>query len=344
MKISVLIPCHNEEKSIEACVLSCLNQTRKPDQIVVVNDGSTDKSREILMKYYDQITLVNLPKQTGNKSFAQQFGLKFITGDIFITTDGDTLLDKDFVKFVEENFNENKEISALGGYVRSQKHNWITACRAFEYTIGQNLHKLAQHHMGFLFVIPGAAGAFKTNDFKNNIYFEHDTLTEDLDFTYRLHSLDMKIMYDMRLIAYTQDPVTLSSYMNQMRRWFGGGWQCLLKHHKLATKQPKIALELSFMYFEGFVFSTLLFILPLISLKFFSYFVLSYFIMIILFAVFSTIRERRLEFILITIPYSFLVIVNSYVFLEQFIKEVLLKKRNLSWYQPERFNLGVVNK
>ncbi|MCA9361498.1 glycosyltransferase [Candidatus Kaiserbacteria bacterium] len=337
MKISILIPCHNEEKSIEACVLSCLNQTRKPDQVVVINDGSTDKSKEILTAFGDQITLVNIPEATGNKSHAQEIGLNFVTGDIFIATDGDTVLDENFVKYVEEDFINQPELSAIGGYVRSQRHNWLTACRAFEYSVGQNLHKLAQHHLGYLFVIPGAAGVFKKEDFMKHIFFEHDTLTEDLDFTYRLHRLDLKVLYDRRLVVYTKDPATLHSYINQMRRWFGGGWQCLTKHKKLATEQPKAALELSIMYAEGLVFSVLLFILPFLSLSFFKNFVLSYFALAIVFAIFATWKEKRPELLLVPFPYTLLVVINAYIFLEQMVKEVFLRKKNLVWFQPERF-------
>ncbi len=257
--------------------MSCLTQTRLPDQIVVVNDGSTDKSLEILSEFEEFITIVTLPKATGNKSYAQEIGLSYITGDVFIATDGDTVLDPNFVQYVEEDFVANPELSAAGGYIRSEKHNWLTACRAVEYAVGQNLHKLAQHHLGFLFVIPGAAGVFKTADFKQHISFEHDTLTEDLDFTYRLHKLDLKVLYDRRLVVYTKDPATLKAYVNQMRRRFGGGWQCLMKHRQLATEQPKVALELSIMYAEGFIFAMLLFALPFLSLTFFTYFLLSYF-------------------------------------------------------------------
>lgn len=70
MKISILIPAHNEEKSIKKCLESCLNQTRMPDEIVVVNDGSTDKTAEILAGFGDKIKVVYVPKATGNKSFA----------------------------------------------------------------------------------------------------------------------------------------------------------------------------------------------------------------------------------------------------------------------------------
>jgi cellulose synthase/poly-beta-1,6-N-acetylglucosamine synthase-like glycosyltransferase len=337
MYISILIPCHNEEKSIAACVNSCLLQSRPPDQIVVVNDGSTDRSGEILKTFGNKITLITIAKATGNKSHAQERGLLSVTGEVFVATDGDTVLDRDFVRCVEEDFMQNPALSAIGGYVRSQKYNWLTACRAFEYAVGQNLHKLAQHHLGFLFVIPGAAGVFKTADFKEYIAFEHDTLTEDLDFTYRLHQLDLKVLYDRRLVVFTQDPATLYSYINQMRRWFGGGWQCLAKHYKLATLQPKVALELSIMYAEGLVFSVLLFLLPLLSLRFYVNFILSYFVLAVSFALFAAWKEKRPELLLVPIPYTILVFINAYIFLEQMVREVILKQKNLLWFHPQRF-------
>lgn len=337
MRITILIPAHNEEKSIAACVSSCLNQSRPADEIIVVNNGTTDGSTEILESFGDKITLLNTPA-LGNKSYAQELGLKYVTGDVFIATDGDTVLDYNFVKYVEEDFS-NPNVTAVAGYVRSMKYNWLTACRAFEYAVGQNLHKLAQHHMNFLFVIPGAAGAFRTKTFFKYITFEHDTLTEDLDFTYRLHKQGLKVVYDRRVVVFTQDPMTLHAYINQMRRWFGGGWQCLMKHWSLATRQPKIALELSLMYFEGVTFSLLLFILPILSLRFFGAFVVSYLFVAALFAVFAAWSERRPELLMVPIPYLLLVFINCYIFLEQMIKEVVLKKKNLYWFKPERANV-----
>jgi cellulose synthase/poly-beta-1,6-N-acetylglucosamine synthase-like glycosyltransferase len=335
MKISILIPCHNEERSIAECLNSCLNQTRKLDQILVVNDGSTDRTQEILETFGDRITHVTIPVATGNKSHAQEYGIKFITGDVFISTDADTVLDSNFVKFVEEDF-ENEKVSAVAGYVRSRKYNWITACRAFEYAIGQNLHKLAQHYINFLFVIPGAAGGFRTKIFTEHIQFDHDTLTEDLDFTYRLHKKGLKILYDRRAVVFTQDPLSIKSYINQMRRWFGGGWQCLVKHWDLAMRSPKVALELSLMYFEGITFSLLLFVLPFLSLKFYLTIIISYFITATSFAIFAALKERRLELVLVPLPYLFIVYLHSYIFLEQFFKEVILRRKNLVWFKPDR--------
>ena len=337
MTISILIPCHNEEVGIADCVRSCLAQTRPADQIIVVNDGSTDRSGEILREFGDQVIVLTMPKATGNKSFAQEVGLKFVTSDYFVATDGDTILDKDFLMYVEENVKVDPSISAVSGYVRSIKHNWLTACRAFEYSVGQNLHKLSQHHLGFLFVIPGAAAVFKTADFRNYIPFEHDTLTEDLDFTYRLHTLDLKIQYDRRMVVYTQDPATLHSYINQMRRWLAGGWQCLLKHKNLAGHVPKSSLVLTLLYTEGLVFALMLFLLPFLSFKMFVYFLLVYLPVSFTLAIYAAWREKRLDLLLVPIPYLFLAAVNSYIFLEQMVKEVFFRKQDLTWFKPERF-------
>lgn len=337
MKISILIPCHNEEVSIASCVLSCLNQTRPADEIVVVNDGSTDRSREILESFGAAITILNIPEATGNKSHAQELGLQCITGDVFIATDGDTTLDPHFVARVEANFRAYPNLTALSGYVRSTEHNLLTACRALEYSIGQNLHKLAQHHLDYLFVIPGAAGVFKTNDFRQFISFEHDTLTEDLDFTYRLHQLDLKIMFDRELIVYTKDPATFRSYVNQVRRWDAGGWQCLMKHYRLAGQQPRMALELSILYAEGLIFALLFFLLPLLSITFYIYFMVLYFILVFAFACFAAWKERRWSLIFVSVPYLGLSYVNAYIFMEQMVKEVFLRNKNLTWYQPDRF-------
>jgi cellulose synthase/poly-beta-1,6-N-acetylglucosamine synthase-like glycosyltransferase len=337
MKISILIPCHNEEQSIKACITSCLLQTRKPDEIVVVDDGSTDKSAEIIAGFGEFVKVLTIPVATGNKSYAQERGLQMVTGDVFIATDGDTVLHRDFVRFVEEDFKKSRDVIAVAGFVRSLSYNWLTACRAVEYTIGQHLHKLAQHYIGFLFVIPGAAGAFRTQEFLKHIPFEHDTLTEDLDFTYRLHKLGFPIFFDMRAIVYTQDPATLHSYINQVRRWFGGGWQCLLKHHSLAFVEPKVAFEISLLYMENVVFAVLLFLLPFLSIRYFAMFVAFYLIIIHICSAFAAWKEKRPTLLLVPFPYLLLIVINCYIFLEQCIEVVFLRRKNLFWFKPKRF-------
>lgn len=335
MKISILIPCHNESDSVRVCVESCLNQTRKPNQILVVNDGSTDDSGEILATFGKKIDVLTIPVATGNKSHAQQRGLPFITGDIFVATDGDTILDPKLLECVEKTFREQPNIIAICGYVKSLEFNWLTACREIDYVVGQNLYKVAQSYLDAVFVIPGCSGAFHTKTFRDVVSFDHDTLTEDLDFTYKFHELGLRIAYSQGMVAYTQDPSTLHSYINQMRRWYLGGWQNLRKHFHL-MKKPNNIFQLSLNYIEGLVFSLAFFIAPLVNLRFFLFFFIPFFFLMLLTGAYAAIVRKRFDLFYYSPLYIVIVYTNAYLFLEQFWVEIIMKKKNLVWFQPVR--------
>ena len=337
MRVSLFIPCYNEEKSIRKSVESWLSQSRLADEIIVVNDSSTDGTLAILEEYADKIKIVTTPRNMGNKSHAQEYGLQFVTGDILVTSDGDTVLDYRFIEEISSCF-DDPEVAAAGGYVRSMRYNWLTLCRAFDYTIGQNLHKLAQSYLDFMLVIPGAAGAFRASVFREYLKFDHDTITEDLDSTYKLHKSRFKIAYNRKAIVLTQDPATIRSYINQMRRWYGGGWQNLKKHFDIVTR-PVQALELSLTYIEGLVFSVLLFLMPFLNMYFELFFVASYFLVAVILALLVAIKEKRADMLWVPIPYLIIIFVNSYVFLEQFLMEIIFKQKNLVWFKPERVRI-----
>ncbi|TSC69104.1 MAG: glycosyltransferase [Parcubacteria group bacterium Gr01-1014_56] len=334
LTISILIPCYNEEKSVVACIRSCLDQTRPADEVVVVNDGSTDNTAELLKTFGSAITVVEIPVATGNKSHAQEIGLKHITSDIVVTTDGDTILNPRFIERVAIDFTD-PSVAAMGGYVVSLSHNWLTACRELDYILGQDLYKRAQAYLHAIFVIPGCAGAFRVDLFRNiTIGFDHDTLTEDLDLTYKLHVQGLKIVYDREAIVYTQDPATLSSYINQMRRWYCGGWQNLLKHYQV-LQNPANAFTFTLIYIEGTFFAALLFMLPVLNFVLFVYFVLPYIVFLLLLGMYGSLVRKRWDLLLYSPTYIVLLFINAFIFLEQFVKEIVLRKKNMVWFHPE---------
>lgn len=322
---------------IGACVESCLKQTRQPDQILVINDGSTDRTKAILNTFGAAITTVTIPTATGNKSRAQEIALHFVTGDIFIATDADTILDRNFVAHVERAFLHQPGLAAVAGYVSSTANNWLTALREIEYVLGQDVYKNAQAAVNFIMVIPGCAGAFRTELFTEHIItFEHDTLTEDLDFTYKLHRQHLPIAYVPEAIVYTQDPNTIHSYINQMRRWYGGGWQNILKHYNMLYHSPGSALQMSMSYIETVSFALIFFILPFVNPSFFFILLGILVTTSLLAGGYAAWRRQRIDLFL----YSPLLIVmralNSWVFLEQFWLEIIRHRHTMTWFQPAR--------
>jgi cellulose synthase/poly-beta-1,6-N-acetylglucosamine synthase-like glycosyltransferase len=337
-KISILIPAHNEEKGIRKTIESCLNQTRKPDEIVVVNDGSKDRTLDILKEYIGKIIIVDLKKNTGNKSKAQEIGLKYVTGDIFITTDADTRLDKKFVQKITRHF-KTKSVSAVCGYVQSEKGNWITRVREINYVIGQTINKKAQADINALFVMAGCASAFRTKDFKEVVKFEHDNITEDLDFTYKFKLANKRIIYETDAIVYTQDPNTIKSYYKQLNRWYSGGWYCLRKNKEI-LKKPNNALILFFIYLEGLIGGLFFILSPLLIIFNWRLFIL--FAGIQLFIVSGTllygaIKKKELHLYKYIFHHYALNILDNYIFIKTFFQEIIFKKKIMVWDKPERY-------
>ena len=145
--------------------------------------------------------------------------------------------------------------------------------------------------------------------------------------------------YDRGMIVYTQDPTTLKSYINQMRRWYAGGWQNLMKHYRIVS-HPVKAIELTLVYAEGVVFSVLLFLFLLLNPWFFAHTFVPYFALVASFGIYSVKKSERLDLLYYSPAYVLLSFVNSWIFLEQFLKQVILHKRSMVWFHPERVQLS----
>lgn len=128
--VSVVIPVKNEEGFIRNCVQSFINSTYKNKEIIVVDDGSTDKTSEILdkMSAESNIRVIHNPKGGGKKR-AIEIGVEVAKGEIYFFTDSDSEIAPDAMEKAVAIFNSDKKIGAVTGHGRargmSQKLNTL---------------------------------------------------------------------------------------------------------------------------------------------------------------------------------------------------------------------------
>lgn len=121
--LSVIVPVFNSEDYIEECLTSICTQSYKNIEIIVINDGSTDNSEEIIKKLayaYPQIKLYN--KENEGPSIARNLGIEIASGDLITFVDSDDkLLNNDLYKKAIEYFSVDKDIDVIQFDVI---HNW----------------------------------------------------------------------------------------------------------------------------------------------------------------------------------------------------------------------------
>ncbi len=112
-KISVIIPVYNVEKYLNKCMDSIITQTFKDIEIICVNDGSTDKSRQILEEYKNRDSRIKIvDKENGGLSSARNAGMKVATGDYYAFIDSDDWIDKTMFEKMYKNITElNSDIA-----------------------------------------------------------------------------------------------------------------------------------------------------------------------------------------------------------------------------------------
>lgn len=106
--ISVILNVYNGEQYIENCIISILSQTYDNFEFIIVNDGSTDSTKDIIDRYYTKDNRIRV-FHTENKgiSSSRAFGLTQITGDYFIFIDGDDYVDKDYLQELYDSIVKN---------------------------------------------------------------------------------------------------------------------------------------------------------------------------------------------------------------------------------------------
>ncbi len=230
-QVSILIPAYNEEDVIVQTVSSALAADYPNKEILVVDDGSTDHTGELLDEHFGGDPRVRIFHQVNRgKPAALAVALEAATSPIVITIDADTSIEPDAVAKLVRNF-ADPNVGAVAGNVKvGNRTRWLTRWQALEYITSQNMEKRAFDLLNCIPVVPGAVGAWRLEAMRDAGGFSSETVAEDTDLTIAIRRAGWRISYDEEAIGYTQAPETAGALIRQRFRWTFGTLQSVWKH------------------------------------------------------------------------------------------------------------------
>ncbi|MHB1020881.1 MAG: glycosyltransferase [Acidobacteriaceae bacterium] len=245
-RVAVLVPAYNEEKVIVRTIRSVLNSDYQNLRVIVIDDGSSDETCKVAREAYpEEIAsglLTVLTKPNAGKAEALNFGLRYVTEEIYVGIDADTLIAPDAISRLVPHF-ANPRIGAVAGNAKvGNRVNLWTRWQALEYITSQNFERRALDLFDVVTVVPGAIGAWRTGAVSAAGGYHVNTVAEDADLTMSLLEQGLHVIYEDRALAFTEAPVNMDGLMRQRFRWSFGTLQAVFKHRSAFYRHRAMGL------------------------------------------------------------------------------------------------------
>ncbi len=245
-RVAVLIPAFNEETVIVRTIRSVLNSDYKNLHVIVIDDGSTDRTAEVAREAYAREIAAGrvqvLSKPNGGKAAALNFALDRLTEEIYVGIDADTVIATDAISKLIPHF-EDPRIGAMAGNAKvGNRVNLWTRWQALEYITSQNFERRALDLFHVVTVVPGAIGAWRTAPVKAAGGYPINTVAEDADLTMNLLEQGFRVDYEDRSLAFTEAPINAKGLMRQRFRWSFGTLQAVWKHRAAFVRNRAMGL------------------------------------------------------------------------------------------------------
>lgn len=367
--ISVVIPAHNEEKTIRRAVESVYLSDYPANklEVIVANDGSTDATADIVRQLKKElaggckIRLINRPNR-GKATVLNHTMRRYAHNQLIMCLDADSFLTRSSLRNAAQHFRD-RDVVALSSNVNIIEDGTVlTLVQRFEYLMCYQMKK-GQALLGVEYIVGGIGSMFRRSMLKKVSYYDSNTTTEDIDLTLKIIVSKLKrqkIAYAGDSIVYTEAAHSLSELMRQRFRWKYGRSQTFLKNNFLFfSRNKRYSRRLTWFMLPLSLLQDLIFFFEPLVIGYFLYNALRYgdpttFIsalsvltVYLLFNVWSSDQlsiRSRLRLSYYAPPMYLLMYVLSYVEYLALIKALILapklkasiSARHITWQSPQR--------
>jgi cellulose synthase/poly-beta-1,6-N-acetylglucosamine synthase-like glycosyltransferase len=236
--VTIQLPLYNEMYVVDR-LLQATARIDYPKELLEIQvlDDSTDETTEVARRAVDRlaaqgfdIKYIHRSDRTGFKAGALDAGLKVARGEFVAIFDADFIPSADFLQRTVPHFSNPKLalVQARWGHVNAD-YSLLTKVQAILLDAHFVLEHGGRNRAGHFFNFNGTAGIWRREVIPAAGGWQHDTLTEDLDLSYRAQLLGWKFLFLPELVAPAEVPVEMNAFKSQQHRWAKGSIQVCLK-------------------------------------------------------------------------------------------------------------------
>ena len=256
---TIIVPCWNEEKTVSKTVDSLLSMRYPKDrlEVFIIDDGSTDRTWEVVQKFSKNPQVKLFRKENGGKHTAVNIGIENSESELIGCLDADSFVDKDSLHEIASAFNEDAQMmAATPMLVVHEPKTVLQKMQKTEYHTGAFLRRMLSP-LDAITVTPGPFSIFRREVFEKIGLYKKAHNTEDMEFALRMQSHHMRIRNIHTAQVYTTAPGTLYTLYRQRLRWAYGVMKNTLDYRFMIFRREygilgTVALPLSF--FGVFIF------------------------------------------------------------------------------------------
>ncbi len=263
--VTVLVPCYNEETTIGGTIQSLLeiNYPKEKLNIIIIDDGSDDRTYEVISKFKDVPNIEILRKENGGKYTALNLGLEHAKTEFIGCLDADSFVHPEALQQIMPYF-DNPETMAVTPSLKIHNPNSsiMRMIQNVEYNLGIFVRKISAI-LNAIYVTPGPFSIFRAQVYRDLGNYRHAHNTEDMEMALRLQSNHYKIVNAHKAVVFTVGPKTFHKLYRQRVRWTHGFLENL-KDYRFIILNAKygnlglMILPLSFISFFATIYLVLI--------------------------------------------------------------------------------------